>query len=166
MAVSCWVTLPACGHSIPAPNHRATTRSWHLRDGGAGVVVLQDAHVVLQALWGRRPPVPLVAQHQDVGFYLPKASSLWIDVLMRSLCRDRQTQVVSVCRGGCRGGAWRSGRRIRACRLYLNEHLDATSQILSHHICIESLDLPLHKPLGVAICHQPGIWHLLLLWCL
>lgn len=46
--------------------------------------------------------------------------------------------------------------------LYLDEHLDAASQILSHHIRVECLDLPLHKPLGVAICCQPGLWHLLL----
>lgn len=50
--------------------------------------------------------------------------------------------------------------------LYLDEHLDATSQILSHHVCVESLDLPLHKPLGVAVCHQPGLWHLQLPWTL
>lgn len=46
--------------------------------------------------------------------------------------------------------------------LYLDEHLDATSQILSHHIRVESLDLPLHKPLGVAVRRQPGLRHLLL----
>lgn len=60
------------------------------------MAVLQDAHVVLQALWGHCLPVPLVAQHQDVGSHLPEAGSLRIDVPMRPLCRDRQTQMVSV----------------------------------------------------------------------
>lgn len=44
-------------------NHGATSRCQCPRGRGAGVAVLQDAHVVLQALWRCCPPVPLVAQH-------------------------------------------------------------------------------------------------------
>lgn len=73
------------------------------------MAVLQDAHVVLQALRGRRLPVPLVAQHQSVGSHPPKASSLQINVPMRPFCRDRGMQVVSVHRGAMQKGCLEVG---------------------------------------------------------